>query len=194
MMSTMLLWNGWRSTARKIFKKLAGAGGNSRAFLHKLRRLSIWCLEVIKMPVNNVRPGAVAYLRGNREHPLLRGSVKFFQQPGGILVTAAVSGLPKRDGFYGFHIHSGSSCTGLDFPETMGHFNPLEAVHPNHAGDLPPLLGCNGRAYMQVLTDRFSMRDILGRTVVIHSGPDDFKTQPAGDSGTKIACGQIQRN
>ena len=137
--------------------------------------------------------GAVAYLRGSKDLPLLRGTVGFFQQRGGVLVVADVSGLPKKDGFFGFHIHAGGSCAGLDFPETMGHFNPLGAAHPNHAGDLPPLLGCNGKAYMQVLTDRFSIQDVLGRTVVIHSDPDDFKTQPAGNSGTKIACGEIRR-
>ncbi len=137
--------------------------------------------------------GAVAYLRGSKDLPLLRGTVGFFQQRGGVLVVADVSGLPKKDGFFGFHIHAGGSCAGLDFPETMGHFNPLGAAHPNHAGDLPPLLGCNGKAYMQVLTDRFSIQDVLGRTVVIHSAPDDFKTQPAGNSGTKIACGEIRR-
>ena len=136
---------------------------------------------------------AVAYLRGGKELPLLRGTVRFLQRRGGVLVTADVSGLPKKDGFYGFHIHAGSSCAGVDFPETLGHFNPLGAAHPNHAGDLPPLLGCNGKAFLQVLTDRFSIQDIIGRTVVIHSGPDDFKTQPAGDSGTKIACGEIRR-
>ena len=145
------------------------------------------------MPANNVRPGAVAYLRGSKELPLLRGTVKFFQRPGGILVTAAVSGLPKRDGFYGFHIHTGSSCAGMEFARTQGHFDPGGMPHPDHAGDLPPLLGCSGRAWMQVLTDRFSIPDILGRTVVIHSGPDDFRTQPAGNSGAKIACGEIRR-
>ena len=145
------------------------------------------------MTVNTGNAGAVAYLRGNKDLPLLRGTVRFFQQRGGVLVVADISGLPKKDGFFGFHIHAGGSCAGLDFPETMGHFNPLGAAHPNHAGDLPPLLGCNGKAYMQVLTDRFSIQDVLGRTVVIHSAPDDFKTQPAGNSGTKIACGEIRR-
>lgn len=145
------------------------------------------------MATSNLRPGAIAWLRGGKDAPLLRGTVKFFQRTGGILVTAEVSGLPKRDGFYGFHIHTGSSCAGTDFPETLGHLDPEGVRHPDHAGDLPPLLGCNGKAYMQVLTDRFSIPDILGRTVVIHSGPDDFTTQPAGNSGSKLACGEIRR-
>lgn len=62
-----------------------------------------------------------------------------------------------------------------------------------HAGDLPPLLSCQGNAYLSVKTDRFSVNEIIGRTVVIHSNPDDFHTQPAGNAGKKIACGVIQR-
>lgn len=145
------------------------------------------------MLVNQSRPGAVAYLRGSKDLPLLRGTVKFYQRPEGILVVAEVSGLPGKNGFYGFHIHTGSSCAGADFSETLGHYNPAGTLHPKHAGDLPPLLDCNGRAFLQVLTDRFSLQDILGRTVVIHSDVDDFTTQPAGNSGAKIACGEIRR-
>ena len=58
-------------------------------------------------------------------------------------------------------------------------------------GDLPPLLSCNGNAYMTVKTDRFKVKDIIGRTVIIHYRADDFRTQPSGDSGEKIACGII---
>ena len=83
-------------------------------------------------------------------------------------------------------------CGGAGFPGTGGHFNPAGAPHPAHAGDLPPLLSCGGRAYLAVLTDRFTVADIIGRTVVIHGGSDDFRSQPAGDAGTKIACGVIK--
>ena len=87
--------------------------------------------------------------------------------------------------------HEGDSCRGEGFPDTGGHYNPHNTPHPMHAGDLPPLLSCGGRAWMSVLTNRFQIQDILGRTVVIHSGPDDFRTQPAGNSGEKIGCGRI---
>lgn len=76
---------------------------------------------------------------------------------------------------------------------TGGHYDPRGGLHPLHGGDLPPLLSCGGRAYMAVLTDRFSIREILGRTIVIHGKADDFRTQPSGDSGEKIACGVIHR-
>ena len=58
---------------------------------------------------------------------------------------------------------------------------------------LPPLLRCKGNAYLSVKTDRFTVDEIIGRTLVIHSDPDDFHTQPAGNAGKKIACGVIQK-
>lgn len=65
------------------------------------------------------------------------------------------------------------------------------APHPFHAGDLPPLLSCKGRAYLAVITGRFCVKDVIGRSVVIHAGPDDLHTQPAGNAGAKIGCGVI---
>jgi len=61
-----------------------------------------------------------------------------------------------------------------------------------HEGDLPPLMSYSGKAYMAVITDRFMINDIVGKTLVIHSDRDDFTTQPSGNAGTKIACGEIR--
>ena len=139
------------------------------------------------------KPAAMARIAGSGEAPCLYGSVKFYPAQSGVLVVADVCGLPKSGGtgVFGFHIHEGSACTGEDFSDVGGHYNPEGAEHPKHAGDLPPLISCKGRAYMAVLTDRFCLSEVIGRTVVIHSGPDDFHTQPAGNSGAKIACGRI---
>lgn len=140
------------------------------------------------------QPIAIAQISGDKETGGLSGTVRFYQFPGGILTEAEVSGLPNNGvGFYGFHIHIGGSCGGANFASTGGHLNPANTAHPRHAGDLPPLLSYNGRAYMAVMSDRFSLRDILGRTIVIHEMPDDFHSQPAGNSGNKIACGVIRR-
>lgn len=137
-------------------------------------------------------PWAVAHIRGGQEAPDLSGQVQFFQRPRGVLVVVRVSGLPKN-GFFALHIHEGDQCGGEGFSAAGGHYNPTGKEHPDHAGDLPPLLSCNGRAYLAVLTDRFTIREIIGRTVIIHSGPDDFRSQPAGNSGSRIACGVIRR-
>ena len=141
------------------------------------------------------KPDAVARVVGGEEAPQLSGWVQFYQENGCVLIEAKISGLPKASetGFFGFHIHQGRDCSGAGFSRTEGHYNPLGQGHPEHAGDLPPLLWCRGAAYLSVKTDRFSVSEIIGRTVVIHSDPDDFHTQPAGNAGKKIACGVIQR-
>ena len=138
-------------------------------------------------------PDAVAQIQGGMEAPQLSGCVHFYQQNRCVLIVAEIFGLPRESetGFFGFHIHQGGSCSGTDFSETGSHYNPEDQVHPKHAGDLPPLMCCRGNAYLAVKTDRFTVPDIIGKTVVIHSDPDDFRTQPAGNAGKKIACGVI---
>ena len=139
-------------------------------------------------------PDAVAQIRGGIEAPQLSGCVEFCQEDGCVLIVARISGLPESEtGFFGFHIHQGKSCSGTDFSKTGSHYNSTGQAHPKHAGDLPPLLSCRGNAYLSVKTDRFTANEIIGRTVVIHSDPDDFNTQPAGNAGKKIACGVIRK-
>lgn len=139
-------------------------------------------------------PGAVATIHGGREVPGLTGRVCFYQKQDRVLVVAQIHGLPSNSqtGFFAFHIHEGNTCEGAAFVRTGGHYNPHRTEHPSHAGDLPPLLLCCGGAYMAVQTDRFRVQDIIGRTVVIHSDADDFRSQPAGNAGKKIGCGVIR--
>lgn len=148
------------------------------------------------------KPGAVAILKGDPSHPALHGIVRFFQTEDGVLVVCEITGLPHDTGacnskVFGFHIHEGSACTGTPenpFENTGSHYNPSDCAHPHHAGDLPPLFENHGIAFLAFLTDRFSVDAVLSKTVVIHSQPDDFVTQPAGNAGTKIACGKIKRS
>lgn len=139
---------------------------------------------------------AVAYIHGGWDVPKLWGEVRFFQESGGVLIVAEISGLPEdnRTGFFGLHIHEGNACAGEAFSATGSHYDPTGEMHPMHAGDLPPLLRCRGGAYLAVRTDRFRLEEIIGRTVVIHSRPDDFQSQPAGNAGTKIGCGVIVKH
>lgn len=142
---------------------------------------------------------AMAQIRGSSSYPRIRGTALFRQTSMGVLVTVEVSDLPDSEkcdsGIFALHIHEGEACTGNAgdaFADTGGHYNPKGCPHPYHAGDLPPLWGNHGYAYMSVLTDRFHVGEIIGRTIIIHSAPDDFKTQPSGDAGIKIACGEIR--
>lgn len=79
------------------------------------------------------------------------------------------------------------------FPNTGNHYNPENVPHPEHAGDLPPLLSNSGYAWMSFYTSRLSAEDIIGRSLVIHNMADDFTSQPSGNSGDKIGCGVIER-
>lgn len=140
-------------------------------------------------------PGAVALVEGNTTHPNLSGQISFYDTMGeGILVTAEVFGLPEKEnksGFFAMHIHENGDCTG-SFQNTGSHFNPEETLHPLHAGDFPLLLSNHGYAWMAFWDDRIELKEIIGRTVVIHGQRDDFQSQPAGDAGEKIGCGVIQ--
>ncbi len=131
------------------------------------------------------RPGAIACVRGNENN--VQGTVRFYETPMGVLVRAGIDGLPSPGGIYAFHIHEGSDCANPG-----AHFNPGKQPHPYHAGDLPPLFSTNGRAFSVFLTDRFALRQIIGKTAILHSMPDDFTTQPSGNPGKILACGQIR--
>ena len=138
----------------------------------------------------------IQWIMGNAQNPQLSGLVQFFGTPyEGVLVEAEIFGLPNlsekgSSDFYAMHIHENGDCS-LQFAKTGGHYNPTEKPHPEHAGDLVPLIGNQGYAFLTFYDKRFRIEDILERSVVIHAMPDDFKTQPAGDSGMKIACGEI---
>lgn len=142
----------------------------------------------------NERPTAIACMCGGETYPNLRGTVEFTPLRRGTLVTAKIEGLPDSEtGFFAIHIHEKGNCSKAGFPDTGGHYDPHDREHPLHAGDLPPLLSCRGSAYLAVATGRFCVKDIVGRTVVIHGQPDDFRTQPSGNAGDKIACGVIRK-
>lgn len=142
------------------------------------------------------RPQAMAWVTG-APGSALSGLVKFYQTPfGGVLVEAEIFNLPDTDApqnsqFFALHIHKFGDCTN-SFQNTGEHYNPANLPHPEHGGDLIPLLSNQGYAWMAFYTKRFTVAEILGRSVVIHSHPDDFTSQPSGNSGVKIGCGVIR--
>lgn len=155
---------------------------------------------------------AVAKVLGSREYRAIRGMVSFYQLSNQVLVQANFVGLPDEirqsqngracgGSVLGLHIHTGGSCTRNDtdpFADAGSHYdNTLiagdgECPHPYHAGDLPPLFVNDGSAFMIVATNRFTVEEVVGRTVIVHAHVDDFHSQPAGDAGGRIACGVIR--
>ena len=147
------------------------------------------------------RPCAVARIAGSCKYPEIRGCVWFYNTEMGVLVAVEIEGLPDapvkcNTPFFGFHIHEGRCCSGNEenpFADAGGHFNPDCCPHPEHAGDMPPLLADCGHALQVFLVNKYCIDEIIGRTVIVHAKPDDFTSQPSGDSGEMIACGEIRR-
>lgn len=150
-------------------------------------------------------PPAYALVTGGTAHEKIRGTVAFSDMRNGTRVDVYITGLPDyrpapRGGQpispFGFHIHEGAECSPVGgdtaFSGAKGHYNPDNQPHGNHAGDFPVLFSNRGTAQMSFFTDRFKPEQVVGKTVIIHENPDDYRTQPAGNSGRRIACGVIR--
>lgn len=132
------------------------------------------------------------------------GTVSFVQKGDLLVMDADISGLPPNTE-HGIHIHEKGDCSAADGSSAGGHFNPTSKPHghyatvESHAGDMPNLKSdANGIAKLSVSLRAVSTEDgasnnIVGRSVVIHAAPDDYRSQPAGNSGARIACGVIQK-
>jgi len=129
------------------------------------------------------------------------GQVRFVQKGNAVLVTGEVKGL-KPNGDHGFHVHEKGDCSSGDGVSAGGHFNPNGKRHgahgPNehHAGDLVTLKAdANGVARFSFETDAISVgsgvTDVIGRGLIVHRDPDDYATQPTGNSGPRVACAAI---
>jgi Cu-Zn family superoxide dismutase len=129
------------------------------------------------------------------------------QTPNGVLITAHLRDLPP--GEHGFHVHETGKCQP-PFESAGGHFNPSTKAHGfentkgAHAGDLPNLVVTPGSAEVKVelLAPQLSLEpgkpgslvDGDGTALVVHAKADDYHTDPAGDSGARIACGVVERS
>lgn len=147
--------------------------------------------------VINTKPQAYAMIKGQDK---IEGTICFYSYLKGTILLYEINHLPKstscHSGIFGFHIHEGHTClndTDIPYKKTKNHYNPNHCHHPYHLGDLPPVFANNGIAWSMVYIDKFSIKDIIGRTIVIHANADDFHTQPSGHSGKKIACGEIKK-
>jgi len=123
------------------------------------------------------------------------GSVKLVAAARGVHLEVEIHGLSP--GVHGFHVHEVGDCSAPDASSAKGHFNPEKQPHGSHAGDLPDLeADASGAAHLVVDIPGLSLGDeaggIAGRALVVHADPDDHHSQPAGNSGKRIACGVIR--
>ena len=137
---------------------------------------------------------AYANVKGSVNYPNINGKVKFVKKSNGILITAEIFNLPIIDNvnqIYGFHIHEGNECTGNQedyFKNAASHFSKVESPHPYHSGDMPPLFGNNGYAYLKFYTTRFKAYEVENKFVIIHEA---VKNENTTEFGRKIGCGKI---
>lgn len=131
----------------------------------------------------------------------LNGSINFSQSGKQVIVTGTFSGL-KPNAEHGIHIHEKGDCSAFDAMSAGGHYNPSNSQHGKahsnvyHAGDMPNIdSDTNGNANYRSTLSGISIdgeQSIIGRAVVVHRDPDDYKSQPAGNSGPRIGCGLIR--
>ena len=131
------------------------------------------------------------------------GSVALSTSSEGVHITGTIQGL-KPNAEFGFHVHEKGDCSAPDGSSAGGHFNPTQAEHGNptsgthhHAGDMLNIKS-NGEGVAQVDATAAGTTlhgnpatDIMGKAIVVHEGPDDYTTQPSGNSGKRVACGVI---
>jgi Cu-Zn family superoxide dismutase len=146
---------------------------------------------------------ATATLKDAAGRPV--AAVEFRKSPRSA-VKVVVSGRGLPPGFHGMHVHASGACEPPSFASAGGHLMNEGTSHPDHAGDLTSLyVKSDGTASARFETDRFGLEDLLGKSVIIHAGPDNFgnippryapggpdqMTRDSGDSGARIACGPI---
>lgn len=131
------------------------------------------------------------------------GQLTFTGGSDGVTVSGELTGLPPES-VHGFHIHESGDCSAPDAKSAGEHFNPEMALHgapgttPRHLGDIPNIQSdATGRALVNATIDGATLgdagpHDLVGKAVIAHAKPDDYKTQPSGDSGDRIACGVIR--
>lgn len=146
-------------------------------------------------------PRATAQLEATKGNKTF-GEATFEQQGDKVKVWVYVQGL-KPGQEHGLHIHEVGDCSSGDGMSAKGHFNPFGKPHgdpkgsEHHAGDLPALKAeKNGRGKVEALVDMISVTpgpgSIIGKAVIVHADPDDYRTQPTGNAGARLACGVIE--
>jgi len=164
------------------------------------RALAALCVALFAVPAAAQETAKAQFFDENGKQ---NGDATLTQTPAGVLIAINVTGLPASK-WVAFHVHQTGTCDAMThFDSAGGHFNPTEAEHGYlsakgpHAGDMPnQLVGTDGVLHAQVLNPLVSLGEganaIRGRALMIHAGEDDYKSQPAGNAGARLACAVIE--
>ena len=147
-------------------------------------------------------PTAVANLQPTKGNDT-KGTVTFRQDGNEVRVSANITGL-KPGATHGFHVHEKGDCSSGDGMSTGGHFNPTGKPHgpqsgDHHAGDMPSLTAdsygnANASFELRGVSIGSGPADLVGKGLIVHRDPDDYKTQPTGNAGPRIACAVIAKS
>ncbi len=134
----------------------------------------------------------------------LSGNAVFTQEKGEVTMTAVIDGL--AEGMHAIHLHENADCSAEDGSSAGGHWNPTFEKHGKwgnasgyHKGDIGNFkVDGNGNGTITMTTDEWCIgcddetKNIMGKSVVVHDGVDDFTSQPSGAAGTRVGCGTIK--
>jgi len=126
------------------------------------------------------------------------GTARITPTASGVVVLMEVQ--DAAPGEHGVHVHETGDCSDPAAMSAGGHFNPKSAAHHGgpstpvrHGGDLGNMkVDSNGRGLLVVAVGDLTMDNVVGRSIVVHQTADDLKSDPAGNSGARVACGAIQ--
>ncbi len=165
--------------------------------------LGLIALTGCQMMSSSSSPNQARATLESRSGSSASGHVNFQEAKDKVRVTAKFAGL-KPNSEHGFHVHEKGDCSAPDATSAGGHFNPDGQAHGHygqakrHAGDMPNLVAnekgeANASFEVTGLRVDDGKQGILNRAVVVHASPDDYQSQPAGNSGNRIACGLIKK-
>lgn len=188
-----------RELKREILDKIS----RRTTTMKKIILASGWARLFVDLALGKTAATAKADLTNSKREKV--GTAKLKEAPKGMSLSLEVSNLPP--GVHGFHIHTVGACDPPDFKSAGGHFNAEGKKHGwenpegHHAGDLQNLtVDAHGKATVKVVVPGVRLGDgpnslfhPQGTALVIHADPDDMKTDPAGNAGTRIACGVISK-
>ncbi|MGF1593318.1 MAG: superoxide dismutase family protein [Kiloniellaceae bacterium] len=180
-----------RAELRDFPRQVAPAGLLSAA-------LAVACLALVSAASAAPEDSASAAMEDAEGNSV--GTVELTETPHGTLLIINLENLPE--GIHAFHVHETGSCEP-PFTSAGGHFNPTDAKHgmeaPDgmHAGDMPNIyVPASGEVRLEVFNAQLTLSDELldddGAAIVVHAGADDYRSDPAGDAGDRIACGVIK--